>query len=132
MFFLVIDRNRPQDNVYFLNFVTERDLMALAERSDDSPWVPLPEPLPPTPEPEPEEPPKEPDPPTAAEPQGGNIGTTIFVIISALAFGGAAYYFKIVRPKKQGADFDEDEEDEEEGFDDHYDDEEDYENGEHK
>ena len=129
VFFLVIDRNRPQDNVYFLNAVTERDLMALAESSDDSPWAPVPEPLPPTPEPEPEEPPEESTPPAAAEPQTGN-GTIIFAVISALVFGALAYYFKIVRPKKQVSDFDDDEDEEEE--DDDYYDEEDFEDDEHK
>ena len=133
VFFLVIDRNRPQDNVYFLNFVTEQDLMALAERSDDTPWAPLPEPLPPTPEPEPEQLPEEPLPPIETGPQGGNHGTTIFVIIAAIAFGGAAYYFKIIRPKKQGADFDEEEDEEEDDFDENYeeDEQEEYEDGEY-
>lgn len=62
VFYLVIDRQREPENVYFLNAVTEKDLMALAEQSEESeeptptPPVtpePLPEPIPePTPEPE--------------------------------------------------------------------------------
>ena len=121
VFFLVIDRSRPNNNVYFLNAVTEQDLMALAvaSPSEPPPFAPLPEPLPtPTPdeEGEPSEPPAEP------ETQSGNNGTLIFIVIAALAFGGAAYYLKIVRPKKQGAAFD-DEEDEYE-----YEDEEEFDN----
>ena len=33
-FYLVIDKQRDSDNVYFLNAVTESDLLALAEKDD--------------------------------------------------------------------------------------------------
>ena len=36
VFYLIIDRQRETENVYFLNAVTEQDLMALAEVSGDS------------------------------------------------------------------------------------------------
>ena len=124
VFFLIVDRSRPRDNVYFLNAVTERDLLALVERSGDIPFDPVPEPLPPT---ELEEaPPKIPEPPTPQEIQSGGNGTIIFITIAAVAFGGATYYLKIVRPKKQGAAFD-DEDDEYEDEDDFDDDELEYE-----
>lgn len=45
----------------------------------------------------------------------GSIGTIIFIIIGVLLFGGAAYYVKIVRPKQQAAE-DEDEDMEDEGY----------------
>jgi len=109
VFFLIIDRSRPNNNVYFLNAVTEQDLMALAVASPPpSDFAPIPDPLPP-PIPEPDD--ETEVPVTLAEPetQSGNNGTTIFIAIAALAFGGAAYYFKIVRPKKQGAAFDDEE-----------------------
>jgi len=118
VFFLVIDRSRGQDNVYFLNAVTEQDLMALAASSGgDTPFAPVPPPLP---TPDLDDPAEDIDPPTTVpDTQGGNNGTMIFIAIAALAFGGAAYYLKIVRPKNQGSDFDdEDEYDEEEAFDD--------------
>ena len=51
VFYLVIDRQRTEDNVYFLNAVTEKDLMALAE-ADLEPEVTEPV-TPPTPDPEP-------------------------------------------------------------------------------
>ena len=61
VFYLVIDRQRGTENVYFLNAVTEQDLMALAEVSGDSgtsaisDTTPTPAPEPePTPEPDPE------------------------------------------------------------------------------
>ena len=66
VFFLVIDRSRGQDNVYFLNAVTEQDLLALAVSSDDTPLVPAPEPLP---IPEVDVMPEEPEIPTAPEPE---------------------------------------------------------------
>lgn len=103
VFYLIIDRQRETENVYFLNAVTERDLLALAEKSEDSgvsaipdnttPAVTEPEPEP-TPEPEPEK-------------SGGSSGIIIVVLI-ALAAGGAGYYFKIYKPKQQadtGADY---------------------------
>ena len=57
VFYLVIDRQRETENVYFLNAVTVADLMALAESSGEpAAPEPMPEPDPepdPTPEPEP-------------------------------------------------------------------------------
>ena len=88
VFYLVIDRQRNGENVYFLNAVTLADLAALAEANGEPPApepTPVPEPAPepaPTPEPEPE------------------------------AKGGAAWYFKIYRPKHQQAAAPEDDYDE--------------------
>ena len=134
VFFLVVDRQRSTDNVYLLNAVTESDLMALAERSGNpiednnvsaippvyTPALEQPEP-PVENDPEPEYIP-EPEPQPASN---SGIGNIIFILIAAIAIGGAAYYFKIVKPKKDGAyddddDFDDsdyDESDEDEGGD---------------
>lgn len=60
VFYLVIDRQRSTENVYFLNAVTVSDLMALAEQ-DQEPEAP-----PPVTEPDPE---PEPDPAPEPEPQ---------------------------------------------------------------
>jgi len=120
VFFLVIDRSRPNNNVYFLNAVTEQDLMALAAVSPSEPptFAPLPEPLP---IPEPDDEAETPETPRESEAPASNNGTLIFIVIAATAFGGAAYYLKIVRPKKQGAAFDDEDEEyeyeEEEDFD---------------
>lgn len=102
VFYLVIDKQRGQDNVYFLNAVTEKDLLALAEKSGDSPdWEsalsePEPESTPevmpePTPEPEPE--------------QKSNMGTLLLVLAVVVIGGGVGYYVKFYRPKQEQAAF---------------------------
>lgn len=105
VFYLVIDRQRETENVYFLNAVTEQDLMALAEVSEDSGTSAIPDPAP-TPEPTPE---PEPEPAPEPEPEkGGNMGMVIVVLLVVLGGGGAAYYFKIYRPRQEQADAGED------------------------
>lgn len=108
VFYLVIDHQRESDNVYFLNAVTENDLLELAEKSDkgNSGAIPTPEP---TPQPEPE-PTPDPEPEPPAKESGGN-GTMIFIILAIAAIGGAGYYIKIVRPKQQAAAYGDDEDD---------------------
>jgi len=103
IFYLIIDRQRSQENVYFLNAVTEKDLLALAEQSEDTgqtisaiPDIPVaPAPVPevepePTPDPVPE--------------KGGNAGMVILLVVILLGGGAAGWYFKIYRPKQQQAD----------------------------
>ena len=102
VFYLVIDRQRTENNVYFLNAVTEKDLLALAEADPESEVtepVVQPEPDPePVPEPEPE-----PEKDTAFP-----VGNLLMVAAVALVGGGAAYYFKVYRPKHEAAGLDED------------------------
>ena len=113
VFYLVIDRQRGTENVYFLNAVTEADLLALAELPDE-PTAPAPAP---TPEPAPNTTP-EPTPQPEPEPkQGGSMGTFLLVAAVVLIGGGAAFYFKIYRPKHQAAQ-PEDDYDEAEPYDD--------------
>lgn len=105
-FYLVIDRQRETENVYFLNAVTEKDLLALAEKAEETDKSADPTPVSPEPTPKPE-----PEPEPAPEPQkGGGMGMMIFVVLALLAVGGAGYYFKIYRPKRQanaGEEYDE-------------------------
>ena len=106
-FYLVIDRQRGNHNVYFLNAVTETDLKALAEKDDSGfgdtevPASPTPEPTPeatPEPSPEPEEPPE----------KKSNTGAILLILL--LVIGGAAvvYYLKVIKPKQEEAAFDDD------------------------
>ena len=132
VFYLIIDGKRDDNNVYFLNGVTEADLMALAEKDDGSVSV-IPEAetctctdkceagkvntdcalckndlhscTGKTAVTEPEEPAGTDQP----EKDSGSAGTIIFVIAALLIAGGVGYYVKIVRPKQQAEDdFDED------------------------
>ncbi len=100
VFYLVIDRQRTENNVYFLNAVTESDLMALAEAD------PEPEVTEPVVEPEPE-PVTEPEPQPEKE-SGFGLGNLLMIVAVLLVGGGAAYYFKVYRPKQEAASADED------------------------
>lgn len=99
VFYLVIDRQRGAENVYFLNAVTIADLAALAE----IPAPPQGGTVTPTPTPPPTEAPAETPPPAAQEQSGGNMGMMIVIAVIVVIGGGAGWYFKIYRPKQQGA-----------------------------
>ncbi|MCC8022574.1 MAG: DUF4366 domain-containing protein, partial [Clostridiales bacterium] len=105
VFYMIIDRQRSSENVYFLNAVTEADLLALAEPSDNVSAIPDAagdaDPVPaadPDPDPEPEAGP-EPE----ATGGGNSMGTLLLVMLVGLGGGGAGYYFKVLRPKQQAA-----------------------------
>ena len=127
VFYLIIDGKRDSQNVYFLNGVTEADLMALAEKGDGSMSViPAGDTCTCTEKCEAgkvrtdcpvckndltgcvgkETKPSEPEQPETEQPKKdtGSIGTIIFVVLALLAVGGIGYYVKIVRPKEQAAD----------------------------
>lgn len=97
VFYLIIDKQREQENVYFLNAVTEKDLLALAEKSEEveEPAEPATPATSVTTEPTPE---------PASEPEKGGNGMMIVVVLVLLAGGGAGYYFKIYRLKQERAD----------------------------
>jgi hypothetical protein len=104
VFYLIVDRERTQDNVYFLNAVTEQDLLSLAKPGDGTSESGVPDTAPPqtvTPTPEPM---PEPTPTPANNNSGMGGGTIMFIIIAAIAAGGAGFYFKILRPKKRDAE----------------------------
>lgn len=127
VFYLIIDGKRDDNNVYFLNGVTEDDLMALAEKSEGSMSVIPAEELCTCTEKceagevnttcalckddlkgctgreKPEET-KEPAEPEQPKKDTGSVGTIIFVVVALLAVGGIGYYVKIVRPKQQAED----------------------------
>ena len=105
VFYLIIDRQREGQNVYFLNAVTEKDLLALAEKD------PEPEVTEPVMEPEPEtEPPTEPEPePEPEKTSGFPMGNVLMIVAVLLLGGGAGYYFKVYRPKHEVPDMDDEE-----------------------
>jgi hypothetical protein len=109
IFYLVIDLQRETDNVYFLNAVTEKDLLPLAENSGDTQdgennlGNPKPENSSNTTyEPEAS---AEPSPETE---QKNNAGMLLIVLAVVVIGGGTGYYFKIYRPKHQKADSEDD------------------------
>lgn len=141
VFYLIIDGKRDGNNVYFLNGVTEADLMALAEKDGDTmSAIPAEDVCTCTEKcaagevdtacpvckndlkgcTGKEKPAETEEPAQAEQPKKdkGSAGTVIFIIIALLAAGGVGYYVKIVRPKQQAED-DEDFEDDGygEGFD---------------
>ena len=121
VFHLIIDHTRSGNNVYFLNAVTEWDLLTLAEEAE----LPAPLHISPTPPPimaTPQEPPPQQEiPPSNDDNNGGtSVGTILFFIIAGAGVFGAAYYFKILKPKQQRQmesmmDDDADEEDDDDG-----------------
>ena len=124
-FYLVIDKQRESENVYFLNAVTESDLLALAEKDkepEDNNVSAIPDPEPVctcTDKCAPGEvntdcpvcavsmkdctgkaPAADPDAdPEPEKPEKGGSSTMILVVIAVLAVGGAGYYLKIWKPK---------------------------------
>jgi len=111
VFFLIIDHQRPSDNVYFLNAVTEQDLIALAEQSGNQ--IHSDSGIPVTILPEEDYEADQPEPPAQ---NNSNSGTAIFIIIAIMAMAGAGYYLKVIRPKQQAqasSDFDDDEDEDE-------------------
>ena len=141
VFYLIIDGKRDGNNVYFLNGVTEADLMALAEKNEDTmSAIPAEDVCTCTEKcaagevdtacpvckndlkgcTGKEKPAETEEPAQAEQPKKdkGSAGTVIFIIIALLAAGGVGYYVKIIRPKQQAED-DEDFEDDGygEGFD---------------
>lgn len=99
VFYLIIDRQKSGENVYFLNTVTVADLMALAEANGED----LPPAVTPEPEPEPTHsvgPEPEPEP----EAQNGGLGMLLLALAVVAVGGGAGWYLKIYRPKQQRTD----------------------------
>lgn len=114
VFYLVIDLQREQDNVYFLNAVTEKDLLALAEKSDDTEENETAAVSTSKPESNSEtgvnseissEASTEPE-------QKSNPAMLLLVVAAVVIGGGAGYYFKIYRPKQEQAALTEEEFDE--------------------
>lgn len=127
VFYLIIDGKRDDNNVYFLNGVTEADLMALAEKNEGTMSViPAEDVCTCTDKCEAgevntacpvckndlkgcagKEKPAETEEPAQTEPpkkDNGSAGMIIFIIVALLAVGGVGYYVKIIRPKQQAED----------------------------
>ncbi len=118
VFYLVIDRQRSQENVYLLNTVTEQDLMALADESAGISAIPTPAPPEPTPSPTPSPPPPTATPEPVEEPpaRSSNNGMILLLVIVVIGVGGAGYYFKVVKGRKETEDIGNEEYEDEYGY----------------
>ena len=95
VFYLVIDKQKTSENVYFLNTVTTDDLLPLAEQGKEPPKEVTPEPEPKPTEPVEEVP--EPEP----EKKDSPLLSLLLIGTVVLAGGGIGYYFKIYKPKHE-------------------------------
>ena len=105
-FYLVIDKQKTSENVYFLNAVTVDDLLPLAEQGEEPAEEVTPEP-----EPEPTEPVEEvtePEPEPEAEKTDSPLLSLLLIGAVVLIGGGAGYYFKIYKPKHEAPDLEDD------------------------
>jgi len=106
VFYLIIDRQRATENVYFLNAVTEADLLSLATIPERPEPIKIPIVIEPPviveAEPIPE--------PVAASTQNSSNGRGMLIIALVVAFVGgvAGWYFKIYLPKQHRNDSEED------------------------
>jgi hypothetical protein len=116
VFYLIIDRQRGMDNVYFLNAVTEYDLLALAESGEIASNVPE-SAIPTTTNPSTTDPkgdggtdenPADPTKDDTPPPKKSGNGMLIFLLIGVAGIGIGAYYIKVIRPKQQAGMDDED------------------------
>lgn len=111
VFYLIIDRQREDGNVYFLNAVTEDDLSSLAKKGNGTTSgesaVPTPQATSQT------KTTTETDAKPEKQPKKGSDSTMIFVLLAVVVAGGAGYYFKIYKPKHQAVDTEDEDFDEE-------------------
>jgi hypothetical protein len=101
-FYLIVDRQRSTENVYLLDAVSENDLASLAKPGDGANAAVTETPAPaPTVTASPE-PAREPE--HTSVHANNSAGIIAFAVITVIVVGGIGYYFKIVRPKKNGED----------------------------
>jgi hypothetical protein len=112
IYYLIIDRQRDSQNVYFLDVVTEGDLLPLAAPEPTAANGGVTVVTPPPPTPESETPTEEAAPPPISAPEApaesGGSGRIILIVLVVAAVGGIGYYVKIVKPKRRAPSEDED------------------------
>lgn len=103
-FFLIIDKQRSDNNVYFLDYVTEKDLISLAKKDKENPLIteaPEPETKQPEPEIKEEKPEEKPVEEETSEKKQSNTGMVLILLLVTVGVGIVAYYFKILKPKQE-------------------------------
>lgn len=119
IFYLIVDMDKTDDNVYLLTEVGENDLLNFTDTvtlpqnqavMESSLPLEIVEQEPET-EPEEKEPEEEAKP---AEKTANNSGTILLMVLALVGVGGGYYYLKFVRGKKESFEYDDEDEDEEE------------------
>lgn len=103
-FFLIIDKQRSDNNVYFLDYVTEKDLISLAKKDKENSLIteaPEPETKQPEPEIKEEKPEEKPVEEETSEKKQSNAGMVLILLLVTVGVGIVAYYFKILKPKQE-------------------------------
>jgi len=95
VFYLIVDRQRESDNVYLLNAVSESDLVALAEKGEDTSISAVPEPE----ITEQTESAAETEEAKTSSAPGSNLSAVVLIFIAVIIVGGVGYYIKIYKPK---------------------------------
>ena len=100
VFYLIIDLDKENNNVYFLDTTKERDLLALAEKAEEEDGtVQIKEEETPL-----VQEPKEPEVPQEPEPEqpkkSGNASLIMVFILIGLAGVGVIFYYWVYKPKK--------------------------------
>ena len=103
VFYLIIDRQKDTENVYFLDAVTDKDLLALAKSdgedvSDSSPSKTVS-----TPEASPAQTASTPTASSSSRPekQNGSAGIAAVAVFAAVLVGAAVWFFKFRKPGKK-------------------------------
>ena len=98
-YYLIIDHSSNTKNVYMLSMIDENDLKEFL--SEEIPETPDDTGTPPSVDLGDEPSGENPDTDTDGKKSGGNIGTYIILAVLAVIVGGAAFYFKVYKPKKE-------------------------------
>ena len=98
-YYLIIDHSSNTKNVYMLSMIDENDLKEFL--SEEIPETPDDTGTPPSVDLGDEPSGENPDTDTDEKKSGGNIGTYIILAVLAVIVGGAAFYFKVYKPKKE-------------------------------
>ncbi|MGX8710980.1 MAG: DUF4366 domain-containing protein [bacterium] len=122
VFYLIIDRQKDAENVYFLDAVTDKDLLALAKSDGEDVSGSSSSKTGSTPETSPAQTASTPTTSSASQPekQNSSAGIAAIAVLSAVLIGAAVWFFKFRKPGKKDKnrpdpdDYDYAEEDDEE------------------
>ncbi|ADU27423.1 DUF4366 domain-containing protein [Ethanoligenens harbinense] len=103
VFYLIIDRQKDAENVYFLDAVTDKDLLALAKSDNEDVSGSSPSKTVSTPETPPAQTTSTPTASSASRPEKQNSSARIaaIAVLSAILIGVAVWFFKFRKPGKK-------------------------------